>query len=149
MSITINNVTLSKEQEQSIIDNPNISMIIAGAGSGKTLTIVGKIKYMLDNNLIKKSEICAITYTNAAVRSLKEKILDATNVDIDVFTFHKLALNILDKSHINYSIAPSNYLDDIIEEFFQSKAFNNNKLILYIIIFISIYLKLIRIIKKY
>ncbi|MBR1417100.1 MAG: UvrD-helicase domain-containing protein [Bacilli bacterium] len=132
MQIKVNNIILSKEQSFPIIDNPNISIIIAGAGSGKTLTIVGKIKYMLENNLVNQNEICAITYTNKAVESLKNKIKEATNKDIDVYTFHKLSLNILDKSNINYSIAPSNLLESIIDEFFQTKAFGNNYLLNYI-----------------
>ena len=130
--MTINGNKLSEEQFKPIIDNPKISMIIAGAGSGKTLTIVGKIKYMLDNNLINPDEICVITYTNKAVDSLKGKISKCINKYIDVFTFHKLALTILNKSHYEYNIADSNLLDNIINEFFITKAFNNKTLLKYI-----------------
>ena len=140
MKIEINNISLSKEQAIPIIENKNISMIIAGAGSGKSLTIVGKIKYMLDNNLIKDYEICAITYTNKAVNSLKDKIYDATKKDIDVFTFHKLSLNIINKSNLNYSIVSDNLLEYIIDEFFYSKAFGNKLLLKYIYNIFHIYL---------
>ena len=140
MKIEINNISLSKEQDIPIMENKNISMIIAGAGSGKSLTIVGKIKYMLDNNLIKDYEICAITYTNKAVDSLKDKIYDATKKDIDVFTFHKLSLNIINKSNLNYSIVSDNLLEYIINEFFYSKAFGNKLLLKYIYNIFHIYL---------
>lgn len=140
MNIKVNNIKLSKEQSIPIINNPNISMIIAGAGSGKTLTIVGKIKYMIDNNLIKPYEICAITYTNKAVDSLKNKIKEATNLDIDVYTFHKLSLNIIKKSKMNYSIANEDLLEYIIDEFFYSKAFGNKLLLKYIYNIFDIYL---------
>ena len=127
--ITINNITLSQEQSQPIIDNHKISIIIAGAGSGKTLTIVGKIKYMLENNLIKPNEICAITYTNKAVESLKQKIKEITPYKIDVYTFHKLSLEIIKKANIPYKISPENYLENIIDEYFQTKAFGNKTLL--------------------
>lgn len=140
MNININNTILSKEQLIPIIDNPNISMIIAGAGSGKTITIVGKIKYMLDNNLIKDNEICAITYTNKAVDSLKEKIHNATNKNIDVYTFHKLSLNIINKSNIEYNVCPDGLLEYIINEFFNSYAFNNKVLLNYIYNIFNIYI---------
>ena len=133
------NIKLSKEQIKPIIDNPKISMIIAGAGSGKTLTIVGKIKYMLDNNLIKENEICAITYTNKAVDSLKKKIYEVTNKDIDVFTFHKLSINIINKTNINYNIDES-LLEYIIDEFFNSKALGNKQLLNYIYNIFNIYI---------
>ena len=132
MNINVNNIVLSNEQSLPILDNPNISIVIAGAGSGKTLTIVGKIKYMLEHNLIKKEEILAITYTNKAVVSLKQKIKEATEEEIDVFTFHKLSLNIINKYSIDYDIVTDDLLEYIIDEFFNSYAFGNRVLIKYI-----------------
>ena len=140
MNIKINYIILSQEQRAPIIENPKISMIIAGAGSGKTLTIVGKIKYMLDNNLIKKEEICAITYTNKAADSLRNKIKEATNEDINVYTFHKLSLNIISKTDNKYNIVNSNLLEYIIDEFFYSKTFGNKILLKYIFNIFNIYL---------
>ena len=136
----VNDIILSKEQSLPIIENPNISMVIASAGSGKTLTIVGKIKYMLENGLVKSNEICAITYTNKAVDSLKKKIKEVTYEDIDVFTFHKLALNILDKNNYDYSIVNSNILDEIINEFFITRAFESKVLRNYIYNYFGIYI---------
>ena len=140
MNINVNNINLSDEQIIPIVENPKISMIIAGAGSGKTLTIVGKIKYMLDNNLINKEDILVITYTNKAVDSLKYKIKEAANIDIDVYTFHKLSLNIINKSNIKYSIVNDNLLDYIIDEFFYSYAFGNKVLLNYIFNIFNIYI---------
>ena len=62
-------MTLSQEQKSIIEDTSDVSMVIAGAGSGKSFTMVNKIKYLLDNNILKENEICAITYTNKAVDS--------------------------------------------------------------------------------
>ena len=124
-SIKVKDITLSKEQTLPIINNDKISLIIAGAGSGKTLTIVGKIKYMIDNDIIKPEEICAITYTNKATKSMKEKIFDVTKCDIDTFTFHKLALKILDTNNISYNILSEDFLDNIIDNFFNIDVINN------------------------
>ena len=137
--MNINNIFLSKEQLIPIIEDSKISIIIAGAGSGKTLTMVGKIKYMLENNLIKKEDILAITYTNKAVDSLKQKIYEAANADIDVYTFHKLSLNIINKSNINYNI-DNTLLEFIIDEFFNSYAFNNKLLLNYIYNIFNVYI---------
>jgi DNA helicase-4 len=130
---------LSDEQKSIIEDTSDVSMVIAGAGSGKSFTMVNKIKYLLDNNILKEDEICAITYTNKAVDSLKNKIYDLTNKNIDVFTFHKLSLNILDRANINYEIVSDDYFDKLIDECFNTNCFGNEILIKIIYKYLNIY----------
>ena len=132
-------MTLSDEQKSIIEDTSDVSMVIAGAGSGKSFTMVNKIKYLLDNNILKEDEICAITYTNKAVDSLKNKIYDLTNKNIDVFTFHKLSLNILDRANICYEIVSDDYFDKLIDEYFNTNCFGNEILIKIIYKYLNIY----------
>ena len=120
--IIVNNYYLDEEQKRPILDNPKYSLIIAGAGSGKTLTLIGKLKYMLANNLIKKEEICCISFTNEAVENLKKNIKTNCHVDIATFTFHKLALTLIDD---DLSIAPLDLQDEIIDDFFNNKFLEN------------------------
>ncbi len=134
------NIILSEEQLKVIRDSSNISMVIAGAGSGKSFTIVNKIKYLLDNDIVKDNEICAITYTNKAVDSLKNKIFNLTNKYIDVFTFHKLSLNILDRAKFDYEIVSDAYLDNLLDEFFNTKCFYNKILFKFICNYLNIFI---------
>ena len=97
IKIIVNNYELDEEQLKPVLENAKYSLIIAGAGSGKTLTLIGKIKYMLDNQLIKPEEICTISFTNEATNNLKQNIFKNCHVDVPTFTFHKLALDILKK----------------------------------------------------
>ena len=127
--IIVNNYSLDTEQLKPIFDNPKYSMIVAGAGSGKTLTLIGKVKYLLENKLLKPEEICMISFTNEAVFNLKENIQKNCQVEIPVFTFHKLALDILKKENISYQIAKPDFLEYTIDEFFQAKCFHNPFLI--------------------
>ncbi len=112
---------LDEQQTLIVKDNSPYLLVVAGAGSGKTLTILGKIKYLIESG-IKESEILCISFTKAASQSLKEKIKNELNLDIDVYTFHKLALNILDNK---YKIADTNTLDYIIDEFFNIDVKNH------------------------
>lgn len=114
---------LDETQEKAIKCNENAVLVSAGAGSGKTLTIMGKIKYLIENMNVKSSEILCISFTNEAVNSLKNKLL-SIGYNIDVFTFHKLSLNIIGK---NYSIVDDNYLAYIIDEYFKSYVRYNKK----------------------
>lgn len=114
---------LDKQQESIVRDESDYTLVVAGAGSGKTLTILGKINYLTHNN-IKPEEIICISFTKAASTSLKQKIKETLNLDIPVYTFHKLALNILGNM---YMIADSDTLDYIIDEFFiETEHFENN-----------------------
>ena len=98
--------------------------MVAGAGSGKTLTILGKIKYLIEKKKYKEDEILCISFTNETVTSLRNKLLNM-NYDIEVLTFHKLGLKLLNND--NYSIINDNYLDYIIDEYINSYVVNNKK----------------------
>ena len=124
--IIVNGYELDDEQLKPVLDNPHYSLIIAGAGSGKTLTLIGKIKYLLENNLAKPEEICAISFTNEATNNLKQNIWKNCQVSVVTKTFHKLALWILKEAKITYAIAPESLLSFVIEEFFQTECFNNS-----------------------
>lgn len=113
---------LDKYQQKAIKEDGNI-LLIAGAGSGKTYTIINKIDYLIKNNIYKEGEILAISFTNKSVNDVKCKI----KYNIDVLTFHKLAINILKHYKINFEIASKDYLSYITTEFF--KSLNNEILI--------------------
>lgn len=100
----------------SILSDAKSTLVVAGAGSGKTLTILGKIKYLIENKNVNESEILCISFTNETVKSLKYKT-EEMGYNISVFTFHKLGLSILK----NVSIIDDNYLDYIINEYFESR----------------------------
>ena len=118
--------SLDEEQRQVVYDSSKHTIVIAGAGSGKTLTIVGKIRYLIEEKNIKENEILCISFTREASKSLKKKIKIYYNYDIEVYTFHKLSLEIIKEySNIEYSIVPSNLLDYITEEYFYSIIKNN------------------------
>ena len=84
-----------KYQLKAIKDNSNI-LLIAGAGAGKTFTIVQKIKYLIENNYVNPKEILVLSFTNKSVNDLKKKITSNVNIT----TFHKLAIEILDLNNI-------------------------------------------------
>jgi len=111
----INEYKLDEYQMESIRSNHEATLVIAGAGSGKTLTILGKIKYLISNNY-KENEILCISFTNETTISLKNKIKEL-GYNVDVYTFHKLSLTFLNN---NYKIVDNNYLKYIIDEYFKS-----------------------------
>ena len=82
-------------QQQAIITDKS-TLLIAAAGSGKTFTIVHKIKYLTEKLMIAPKDILIISFTNKSVADLQRKI----NLNADIYTFHKLAMAILKYNHV-------------------------------------------------
>ena len=88
---------LDHQQMLCIVKRAHNHLVIAGAGTGKTTTIVGKIKYLLKSEFCKAEDILVLSFTNASAKEMKERIDDETGESIDASTFHKLGLNIIAK----------------------------------------------------
>lgn len=113
----INGYPLDINQRKAVITDEISTLLVAGAGSGKTLTIIGKIRYLIEVKKVKPSEILCISFTREATKSLKNKLLSNYSYEIDVYTFHKLALNIIsDKNKV--SISNDFLLKYIVNEYF-------------------------------
>ncbi len=110
----INGKKLDKYQKKVITNNDRYLLVVAGAGSGKTLTIIGKVKYLIEKDGYHADEILCLSFTNETVNNLKSKL----NYDVDVLTFHKLALKILKDNDFQYFIADDRLLEYIVNEFF-------------------------------
>lgn len=93
------------------------TLVIAGAGCGKTFTIVNRVKYLIDDLKVNPKDILCISFTNDAVNKLKE---DLNINNIDVMTFHKLALKIIGRKK---EVLTEDMLTDIIMD-----SFSNDKL---------------------
>ncbi len=117
---------LDEQQQAIVLDNSKYLLVVAGAGSGKTLTILGKINYLIKYKQLLSEEILCISFTKASSDSLKQKIKNEFNIDMPVYTFHKLSLKILQLGKINYHIADPNLLDMIVDNFFRIDILNSN-----------------------
>ena len=121
----INGYPLDKNQKEIATSNTKYLLVSAGAGSGKTLTIIGKIRYLIEIKKLKEEEIMCISFTNEATNSLKNKLKQNYNYNIPCYTFHKLSLEILKQE--KYKIAENDLLEYTIEEYFKGLIDNNNK----------------------
>lgn len=88
---------LDQQQLKCIAEDADNHLVIAGAGTGKTTTILGKIKYLLKSGECKPEEILALSFTNASAFEMSERIAMETGVNLDAMTFHKLGLSIISK----------------------------------------------------
>lgn len=91
------NIKLDEDQVSAITNDDNYVLILAGAGTGKTTTMVGKVKYLVDIKKVDPSKILVISYTKKAVEELRTMINDEFNINADVTTFHSLAFKYVRK----------------------------------------------------
>lgn len=110
------------EIQEKIINSTNNLLVLASAGCGKTYTITKKIEYLL--NFISPENILVISFTNETVNDLKSKL----NKDINIFTFHKLAIKILKDSNINYLLTDEDMLTDLINNYFKDQITKKDKI---------------------
>ena len=120
-----NNIVLDDNQRKCILDDSKATLLIAGAGSGKTTTIQGKIKYLVLVKKINPEEILCISFTRKTAYELKEKLLQIDK-KIDVSTFHSLGLKIIKRlSNKNYKVASPTLLLDITRNILKKQKINN------------------------
>ncbi|MBQ5951561.1 MAG: UvrD-helicase domain-containing protein [Lachnospiraceae bacterium] len=95
---------LDLQQMACIVKEPHSHLVIAGAGTGKTTTILGKVKYLLATGAVTPQDLLLLSFTNAAATEMKNRLLAETGQKIYVATFHKLGYDIIRRAD---SITPN------------------------------------------
>jgi len=100
-----------KEAQQKCIDNiKGKYLVLAGPGTGKTFTLIQRIKKMIELG-IKGEKILCLTFTDAAANEMKtrlEKELNTISTDVDIYTYHGFCNKILEENSEIFEL-PANY----------------------------------------
>ncbi len=94
---TIEPHPLSPRQVEAILHDEDHALVVAGAGTGKTSTIVGKVAYLLKCGLVQRREILALAYNRKAATELAERIEARIGETVTVDTFHALGYRVISK----------------------------------------------------
>ena len=89
---TVLTYPLDEQQRKAIVSLEDNVLVISSAGSGKTMTTVGKVRYLIDIQHVPAERILLITFTRKAAESLSLRLGEK---DLKCRTFHKLALDII------------------------------------------------------
>ena len=93
---------LNKQQREAVENTSGATLVLAGAGSGKTRVLTFKLLHLLVKKLASPNQILAVTFTNKAAAEMKSRVSNMLNFPIDkmwIGTFHSLSLKILKSNY--------------------------------------------------
>ena len=105
-------MSFSKAQNDAVTHGKGPVLVLAGPGSGKTLTIVNRIKYLIEKSQVRPEEILVITFTKYAAREMKQRFLSLMgqkSSPVTIGTFHGIYYGILKWA---YRFGPENILSE-------------------------------------
>lgn len=134
-------VSLDDDQRRVVLTDEDYCLVIAGAGAGKTTTVAAKVKYLVDRQGIKPSQILVVSFTNKAVNELKEKIQSALGIPCPIATFHSTGNAII---HVNAPEEKLNIVDNsrlyfVIRDYFRGSVMQNESIVNKLIMFFASY----------
>lgn len=137
----IDGKSLDNQQRVAVVTDEDSNLVLAGAGSGKTLTIAGKVKYLVEHKGVKPEEILLISYTKKSALEMTERIEHRLHLPVSVKTFHALGLEIIAKDR---QAKPDIFSDlaGVIQSYMKDKIFEEGQQIKHLIEFFGYYLSI-------
>lgn len=134
-------VSLDEDQRKVVLTDEDYCLVIAGAGAGKTTTVAAKVKYLVEKQGIKPSQILVVSFTNKAVKELKEKIQGALGIECPIATFHSTGNAVI---HVNSPEEKLNIVDNsrlyfVIRDYFRGSIMQNESMVNKLIMFFAAY----------
>jgi len=95
---SVESCPLTAGQRKAIVMDEHSGLVVAGAGTGKTSTIIGKAGYLIKKGLAPPEEILLIAFNRDIVSEMDERVYSRLGIRLNVRTFHSLGLDIIAKS---------------------------------------------------
>lgn len=134
--------SLDEQQRTALITDEYSNLIVAGAGSGKTLTIIGKVKYLIEQKQINPEDILLLSFTKKTVDELNVRL---KNIELKVkaTTFHKLGYDIIKKHQsVSPAVTNDNTLRKVIKQYIEEEILNDSKALEAYITYLACYMNI-------
>ena len=126
---TIESKPLTPEQRLSVVVDEDATLVLAGAGSGKTSVITAKATYLVKAGIRQPEEILLLAFAKNAAAEMSERVEARSGVPIVARTFHALAYDIIGKvegskpplaDHATDDLAFTNLIKQILKDLVQT-----------------------------
>lgn len=135
-------IRLDDEQMKVVISDEDNTLVIAGAGAGKTTTVAAKVKYLVDKKGIDPKEILVISFTNKAVDELKERINQKLKIAAKISTFHRVGFDLINDSVDKKTVKEEGFLAACVRDYLKTKILTDKNMASKILLFFASYLNL-------
>lgn len=133
-------INLDEEQREVVLSDEDYTLVVAGAGAGKTTTVAAKVRYLVERKGIKPEQILVISFTNKAVGELKDKINKGLGIKCPVTTFHSAGYAILRKKDAaGKMIVDSGFMFNVINNYLKGSILEQPELVDKLILFFGSY----------
>ena len=128
---------LNNSQKEAVLLTDGPVMILAGAGSGKTRTLVARIQYLLEEKNVGPYQILAVTFSNKAAREMRERLATNTQINVgalNITTFHAFCAKVLrtEATYLglskNFTIYDDSESQSIIKAILNKRGINQKEL---------------------
>ncbi|MDE6015223.1 MAG: UvrD-helicase domain-containing protein [Acetatifactor sp.] len=133
-------ISLDDDQRRVVLSDEDYSLVIAGAGAGKTTTVAAKVKYLVEKQGVDPGQILIISFTNKAVNELKARINKDLNIPCPIATFHSTGNAILHKNDPEkLNIVDGSKLYYCVQSYFKDKVLRDPSVVNSLILFFASY----------
>lgn len=133
-------IMLDEDQRRVVLTDEDYCLVVAGAGAGKTTTVAAKVKYLVEKKKIKPEQILVVSFTNKAVKELRDKLNEDLKIACPVATFHSTGNAILHKNNPEkLNIVEESRLYFIVMDYFKDSITKNESLVNNLIRFFASY----------
>ena len=134
------NILLDDDQRKVVLSDEDYSLVIAGAGAGKTTTVAAKVKYLVEKKGINPSQILVVSFTNKAVQELRDKINTDLGISCPISTFHSVGNAVIHKQNSDkLNIVDDSKLYFVLQDYFKNSILKNESLVNNLVLFFASY----------
>ena len=96
---------LNEQQKAAVLNVEGPSLIVAGAGSGKTKVLTTKLAYLVNQKKAWPNQILCVTFTNKAAKEMRDRVIKMLGSKLNSMpwlgTFHSISVRFLRRYRLN------------------------------------------------
>ena len=133
-------ILLDERQREVVLSDEDYTLVIAGAGAGKTTTVAAKARYLIEKQGIPAEEILIVSFTNKAVEELRSRINKALGLPCVISTFHSIGNAIIrTRNNEDRQIVTEGKLYYLLLDYFKKAVFTDEALTRKLVLFFATY----------
>lgn len=135
-------IMLDEEQRTVVLSDEDYTLVVAGAGAGKTTTIEAKVKYLVDKREVDPDRILIVSFTRKATEELKERF-KRLEIPVNIATFHSIGNTIIKENDgTQHKIVEQGFMYNAIKDYLLNKLLDDEYFVKKVLLFFASYLNM-------